>query len=1561
MPSNAGGGASRSADAKLGSQSDPTFDDVDWRQVTLDANDGANRSTSPAQVGAVAADDASIPLGSTASVMASEPAADANAGLAQADTSLLHLDQFRADPRFNWLDGRGLSVVVLDTGIDLNHGFFGPDGNGNGIADRIVYSYDFTGSNSTDATDRNGHGSNVASIVGSQDGTFTGMAPGVNIIALKVLSDSGSGTTTDITEALNWVVANRAAYNVVAVNMSLGYGDNLNTPSSSPFASQFATLAANNTAVVVASGNSYAAYQAQGVSSPSADPNAWSVGAVWDRNVGSVSWSSGAQDFSTGPDRIISFSQRSTAMTTIFAPGGMITGANWNGGLSTYSGTSQATPHVAGLVADMQQLAMGVSGHFLSTSQLKQDMINGSVSIFDGDDENDNVANSFASYRRVDALGWANQILNDLFAGTAGNDSLAGTVVGDTIHGNAGNDTLNGLGGNDMIYGDAGNDFLNGSTGNDGLTGGTGADTFFYASGYGGDTIFDFSHAEGDKIDISSIAAVHSLSQVLAISGQSGADTIINFGGGDFLTLRNVDRSSLVAGDFGFASTQTIEAAGATAVTQIGKTYFMEPVGGGAGTQIRYNGAPWTVGQNGSWRVIGAEQISNGYSVWWQYGLADQFVQWTTDLAGNYTSNGAFLTRISYALQSNESAFQQDLNGDGTIGISSSSIETAGNTKLAQVADMYFMYQGDGSSGVLLRSNGAPWTVGQNGAWRAIGAEQTANGYSVWWRNGTADQYERWNTDLAGNYTSTGEFANGGSSALQSYESSFQQDLNGDGTIGLASSSIETVGNTKLARVADMYFMYQGDGSSGVLVRYNGLASNPGGQWQPIGAEQTANGYSVWLSSAGQFVEWNTDSNGNYVSNGSLIVGSKGYALESSEPDFQQDFNGDGTLGVVSSSIETAGNTKLAQVADMYFAYTGDGSSGVILRDNNNSSTYLAAGTTQRVLGVETRTDGDYDAMMQVTSDGYEVWQFRANGDWLRRPFPFNPFHASSFQMQDAENRFQQDFNGNGVIGTSEQMMASSGSSGAASGTLLLSGGDFTFASVQTIEAAGVTALRQIDNTYFMDPVGGGSGSGPQIRFNGAPWTVGYNGSWRAIGAEQMANGYSVWWQYGAANQFVQWSTDLAGNWVSNGRFVTRISYALQSNESTFQQDLNGDGTIGVVSSEIETAGNTKLAQVADQYFMYQGDGSSGVVLRKNGAPWTVGQDGAWRAIGAEQTANGYSVWLRNGTADQYERWNTDLAGNYTSTGEFGNGGSSALQSYESSFQQDLNGDGTIGLASSEIETAGNTKLARVADMYFMYQGDGSSGVLVRYNGSAVNPGGGWKPIGAEQTANGYSVWLSNGVGQFVEWNTDSNGNYVSNGSSVVSSKGYALESSEPDFHQDFNGDGTLGVVTTSIETVGTAKLAQLADLYFVYTGDGSSGVILRGFEGTESPQALGVEQRTDGDYDVVMKLIGPDQYEEWQFRANGDVLRRPFPFNPIHGSSFQMQDLENRYQQDFNGNGVIGTSEQMMASSGSSGADPALLLNYMASSFATPAGEGTGVVAGAQTSDQEFLTKPLA
>jgi hypothetical protein len=334
--------------------------------------------------------------------------------------SLINMNEFRADPRFAGIDGHGFSSVIIDTGIDLNHPFFGPDAESNGIADRIVFQYDFSGSNDTSASDVDGHGSNVASIVASQDATYTGMAPGSSIIALKVFTDSGSGSFADVEEALQWVVANAATYNIASVNMSLGDSANYNSPTSLyGLGDELAALAAENVIVVSAAGNDYFQFQTQGVSYPAADANSLAVSAVWDSNNGGpITWSDGARDNSTGADRITSFSQRSTTMTTIFAPGAFITGANQSGGTVTYAGTSQASPHIAGIATIAQQLATQVLGHRLSMTEFGSLLKSTGASIFDGDDEDDNVTNTQQNYQRVDMLALGDAIWGMAIPGT---------------------------------------------------------------------------------------------------------------------------------------------------------------------------------------------------------------------------------------------------------------------------------------------------------------------------------------------------------------------------------------------------------------------------------------------------------------------------------------------------------------------------------------------------------------------------------------------------------------------------------------------------------------------------------------------------------------------------------------------------------------------------------------------------------------------------------------------------------------------------------------------------------------------------------------------------------------------------------------------------------------------------------------------------------------------------------------------------------------------------------------------------------------------------------------
>ncbi|NEO44346.1 MAG: S8 family serine peptidase [Moorea sp. SIO4A3] len=314
--------------------------------------------------------------------------------------TLINLDDFRSGSslqgsrsEFAGIDGSGFSTVILDTGIDLDHPFFGPDSNNDGVADRIVHDHDFI-DNDSEAEDVNGHGSHVSSILASEDATFTGMAPGANIIHFKVLGDNGSGGFGAIEQALQWVIANAETYNIASVNMSLSYRGNYNTPQARyGIDDELGALAAKGVIVVSASGNSFNAYGTQGVAYPAADPNSLAVGSVGDGSGGTIA------------DQISGFSQRDANLTDIFAPGAVITAADVGGGTTDKSGTSMATPHVAGMAVLAQQLAQQELGRQLSPSEFRQ-------LLYDtGDPINDPVT-GVTTFRRANMLGLADGIMD---------------------------------------------------------------------------------------------------------------------------------------------------------------------------------------------------------------------------------------------------------------------------------------------------------------------------------------------------------------------------------------------------------------------------------------------------------------------------------------------------------------------------------------------------------------------------------------------------------------------------------------------------------------------------------------------------------------------------------------------------------------------------------------------------------------------------------------------------------------------------------------------------------------------------------------------------------------------------------------------------------------------------------------------------------------------------------------------------------------------------------------------------------------------------------------------
>src|SRR5689334_757029 len=131
-------------------------------------------------------------------------------------------DQVRATPNTSSssLDGTGIGIAILDSGIDPNHRAFLNRSN----EVRVVYSEDFTGEGRTD--DPYGHGTHVAALAAGNGrvshAQYVGIAPNANLINLRVLNSQGLGSTAQVLRALDWVADNRAAYNIRVVNMSLG-------------------------------------------------------------------------------------------------------------------------------------------------------------------------------------------------------------------------------------------------------------------------------------------------------------------------------------------------------------------------------------------------------------------------------------------------------------------------------------------------------------------------------------------------------------------------------------------------------------------------------------------------------------------------------------------------------------------------------------------------------------------------------------------------------------------------------------------------------------------------------------------------------------------------------------------------------------------------------------------------------------------------------------------------------------------------------------------------------------------------------------------------------------------------------------------------------------------------------------------------------------------------------------------------------------------------------------------------------------------------------------------
>lgn len=560
------------------------------------------------------------------------------------------------------------------------------------------------------------------------------------------------------------------------------------------------------------------------------------------------------------------------------------------------------------------------------------------------------------------------------------NIGIADNTIIEYAYGGSGNDTIRGNSADNLLSGGGGDDYLFGLEGNDVLEGGSGTDwveyTYSFAS-YG----FSF------------------LLTSISITGE-GTDVVAN----DVEWFQFADMSISYSGLSSYFTEVEIEAVGDHKLISSANQYYIEDTHGNQ-TALTMNGQPVLLTTFAGYSAVHVESNgAGGFEILWSY--AGGYSYWQVNGSGEFQSYGLIDAVNAY---DHEEVLSFDINQDGRIGHTLSTIESTGGDKLlSSNADRYFIEDESGAR-VGISLNGQGIGASTFPGYAAIHAESNGSGgYGVLWQH--AGGYSNWDVDATGAFQ---KYSDVDTSNVFNYEEIFQFDINNDGQTGHILTTLETTGSVDLlSNSAGQYFVEDaGVDRVGLTMNGQAVGSDTFAGYEAIHAESDgAGGYDIlWKHTAGHSF-WNVDASGEFQAfafvDASNIFGH--------EETFQFDINNDGEIGAHWTTIEASGDSKLLSLGgEQYFVEDGGGNRiGLTMNGQAVGPNTFAGFQAEHV---ESNGEGGFVVLWSFPG-GNSYWQVGAGGEFES----FGMVTASN--TNEFEEIFQIDLDGNGIVEPSNSL-----------------------------------------------------------------------------------------------------------------------------------------------------------------------------------------------------------------------------------------------------------------------------------------------------------------------------------------------------------------------------------------------------------------------------------------------------------------------------------------------------------------------------------------------------------